>query len=153
MVLVLAVVGHPQSLSEDQKAFYTAEFNKCAKSGMISNLNDFAKLTRALGQNYTPGELQTKLGGSKNLQGFLDLMSQTLVHEDTNQDVIEAFKVYDKDGNGLMDMVALRFVLLNQGDKLDNEQAEAIMSRISSHNGSFNYHSMVEQYSKMSGRG
>lgn len=120
---------------------------------MVSNINDFAKLMRALGQNYNPGELQTKLGGSKNLQGFLDLMSNTLVHEDTNQDVIEAFKVYDKDGNGLMDMVALRFVLLNQGDKLDPEQAEAIMSRISSHNGSFNYHSMVDQYSKMSGRG
>jgi calmodulin len=120
---------------------------------MINNLSDFAKLTRALGQNYTPGELQTKLGTGKNLQGFLDLMSQTLVHEDTNQDVVEAFKVYDKDGNGLMDMVALRFVLLNQGDKLDGEQAEAIMSRISSHNGSFNYHSLIDSYSKMSGRG
>lgn len=120
---------------------------------MISNLGEFAKLTRALGQNYTPGELQQKMGASKTLQQFLDLMSDTLVHEDTQQDVIEAFKVYDKDGNGLMDMVALRFVLLNQGDKLDSEQAEAIMSRISSHNGSFNYHSMVDQYAKLSGRG
>lgn len=27
-------------------------------------------------------------------------MSNTLVKEDTNADVIEAFKVYDKDGNG-----------------------------------------------------
>lgn len=107
---------------------------------------------RNLGQNYTPGELQTKFGAGKNLQQFLDLMSATLVHEDTNQDVIEAFKVYDKDGNGLMDTVALRFVLLNQGDKLDSEQAEAILSRVSSHNGSFNYHSLIEQYSKMSGR-
>lgn len=39
--------------------------------------------------------------GSKTLQAFLDLMSNTLVKEDTIADVIEAFKVYDKDGNGI----------------------------------------------------
>lgn len=49
-----------------------------------------------------------------------------------------------------MQVTDLRFVLVNQGDKLDPDQAESIISRISTYNGSFNYNSVVEQYAKMS---
>ena len=76
-----------------------------------------------MGQLYTPQELQNSLGGSKTLQGFLDLMGSTLVREDTAEDIQEAFKVYDKDGNSMIQVTDLRFVLVNQGDRLDDDQA------------------------------
>jgi hypothetical protein len=106
-----------------------------------------------------------------SLQKFLDLMTQTLVKDDTNAEVIEAFKVFDRDGKGLLAITDLRFVLTNQGDKLDPEQSvrsfffltlrcsselmlllvsqESIVGRISTTDGQFNYYNLVDQFSSM----
>lgn len=50
----------------------------------------------------------------------------------------------------MMQVTDLRFVLVNQGDKLDPDQAESIISSISTYNGAFNYHKLIEQYANMS---
>eukprot|EP01122_Echinamoeba_exundans_P007613 TRINITY_DN2377_c0_g1_i1.p1 TRINITY_DN2377_c0_g1~~TRINITY_DN2377_c0_g1_i1.p1 ORF type:complete len:157 (-),score=43.62 TRINITY_DN2377_c0_g1_i1:148-579(-) len=141
------------TLAEDQRQFFTAEFNKVGKNGMITDINKFGQLMRNLGQLLAPADLQKMMGGpSITLQKFLDLMSSTIAHDDTTADVLEAFKVYDRDGHGMIPITDLKHILVNQGDKLDFEQAETITGRISTTNGSFNFYNIVDQFSKVSGQ-
>eukprot|EP01120_Amphizonella_sp_Union-15-10_P007064 TRINITY_DN234_c0_g1_i1.p1 TRINITY_DN234_c0_g1~~TRINITY_DN234_c0_g1_i1.p1 ORF type:complete len:142 (+),score=34.69 TRINITY_DN234_c0_g1_i1:127-552(+) len=136
-------------LPPDLKQEYTEIYSSCVKGGgVISDVNTFGNLMRAVGQNYTPAELQKKLGGTMNLNQFLEMMANTLVKEDTTEDIIEAFKVFDKDGSGTMQITDLRYILSSLGDRLEEDQVEEIMSRISSHSGSFNYKDLVSQLRK-----
>ena len=40
---------------------------------------------------------------------------------DTEEELIEAFKVFDRDGNGLISAAELRHVMTNLGEKLTDE--------------------------------
>jgi len=136
-------------LAPDLKQEYTEIYNSVVKGGgVISDVNVFGNLMRAIGQNFTPADLQQKLGGTMNLNQFLDMMANTLVKEDTTDDIIEAFKVFDKDGSGTIQTTDLRFILMNLGDRLEEEQAEEVLSRISAHNGAFDYRDLVSQFRK-----
>ena len=42
---------------------------------------------------------------------------------DTEEELIEAFKVFDRDGNGLISAAELRHVMTNLGEKLTEEEA------------------------------
>jgi Ca2+-binding EF-hand superfamily protein len=44
-------------------------------------------------------------------------------------------------------MTDLRFLLKNQGDKLDSDQVEEIMNRLPSRNGVLHYKDVVNQFS------
>ena len=47
--------------------------------------------------------------------------------KDTNtEELIEAFKVFDRDGNGLISAAQLRHVITNLGEKLTHEVDEMI---------------------------
>ena len=42
--------------------------------------------------------------------------------QDTEEDIIEAFRVFDKDGNGTISAAELRHVMTNLGEKLTDEE-------------------------------
>lgn len=42
--------------------------------------------------------------------------------QDTEDDIIEAFRVFDKDGNGTISAAELRHVMTNLGEKLTDEE-------------------------------
>jgi calmodulin len=43
---------------------------------------------------------------------------------DTEEELIEAFKVFDRDGNGLISAAELRHVMTNLGEKLTDEEVD-----------------------------
>jgi calmodulin len=45
--------------------------------------------------------------------------------QDTEEDIIEAFRVFDKDGNGTISAAELRHVMTNLGEKLTDEEVES----------------------------
>jgi Ca2+-binding EF-hand superfamily protein len=47
----------------------------------------------------------------------------------SDQDLILAFKAFDKDGNGCISIPELRFVLCCIGDKLDDEAVDAMLDQ------------------------
>jgi len=46
---------------------------------------------------------------------------------DTEEELIEAFKVFDRDGNGFISAAELRHVMTNLGEKLTDEEVDEMI--------------------------
>jgi len=89
---------------------------------------------RSLGQNPAESELQAIINevdvnenGKIDYPEFLTLMARQLNDKDTEEDVNEAFKVFDKDGDGYLSIAELRYVLSSIGEKLTDEEMEEMI--------------------------
>lgn len=58
---------------------------------------------------------------------FLHMMAMKLKESDTEEEIREAFRVFDKDGNGFIDSSELRHVMTNLGEKLTDEEVEEMI--------------------------
>lgn len=54
-------------------------------------------------------------------QGTVCYIYRKMKDTDTEEELIEAFKVFDRDGNGLISAAELRHVMTNLGEKLTDE--------------------------------
>ena len=50
-----------------------------------------------------------------------------MMYADTEEELIEAFKVFDRDGNGLISAAELRHVMTNLGEKLTDEEVDEMI--------------------------
>ncbi|KAJ8298482.1 hypothetical protein KUTeg_025013 [Tegillarca granosa] len=108
---------------------------------------------REMGGNPTESELKkmiSEVGADGNetidFQEFLCMMSNkgndTQESEDLNME--EAFKVFDKDGNGFISAAELRNVMLNLGEKLTDEELENMIAEADiDGDGQINYQEFV----------
>lgn len=58
---------------------------------------------------------------------FLNLMSQTVKETDTEQELINAFRVFDKDNSGTISTDELRNVLRSLGENLTDDELEEMI--------------------------
>jgi len=86
---------------------------------------------RSLGQNPTEAELQDMINevdsnedGIIDFMEFLSLMAKKMKDADTEEELTEAFKVFDRDGNGFISAAELRHVMTNLGEKLSDEEVD-----------------------------
>jgi len=54
-------------------------------------------------------------------------MARKMKDTDTEEELIEAFKVFDRDGNGLISAAELRHVMTNLGEKLTDEEVDEMI--------------------------
>jgi len=54
-------------------------------------------------------------------------MARKMKDQDTEDDIIEAFRVFDKDGNGTISAAELRHVMTNLGEKLTDEEVDEMI--------------------------
>ncbi len=107
---------------------------------------------RSLGQNPTEAELHDMINevdndgsGTIDFAEFLSLMSKKMKDADSEEELMEAFKVFDKDGNGFISSVELRHVMTNLGEKLtDDEVDEMIREADVDGDGQVNYDEFVK---------
>ena len=73
---------------------------------------------KSLGQNPTEKELQDMINevdtdGNNiiDFPEFLSLMARKMKDSDQEEEIVEAFKCFDKDGNGLISIAELRNVM------------------------------------------
>ena len=92
---------------------------------------ELGTVMRSLGQNPTENELQEMINevdadksGTIEFSEFLNLMAKKMKDTDTEEELIEAFKVFDKDGNGFISAAELKHVIINLGEKLSEEEIE-----------------------------
>ena len=90
---------------------------------------------RSLGQHYTQAELKemiaeidTDKSGSIEFGEFLQLMVKRERNLDTEEEMVEAFKVFDRDNDGRISYQDLRKVMRQIGDNMSDEMCKEIIA-------------------------
>jgi len=84
---------------------------------------------RSLGQNPTQAQLKdmiaevdTKGHGVLDFPDFLKMMESKTKGTDTEEELVEAFNIFDRDGNGFISAAELRYVMNEKcGESLTDE--------------------------------
>ena len=104
------------------------------KDGHI-NEKEIGNVMRSLGHDPTDIDLKDFLAEfDKNNKGVLNfdefqlLMSRKVRDADTEEELIEAFRVFDKEGNGLISSSELRHIMTTLGEKLTEEEVDEMMN-------------------------
>lgn len=61
---------------------------------------------------------------------FLAMMLRKLDENTAEEEIREAFKVFDSDGNGFINRQELGYVMDNLGQKMEKEEIEALINEI-----------------------
>ena len=59
---------------------------------------------------------------------FLTLMARKMKDTDSEEDLVEAFRVFDREGTGFITASELAHVMTNLGEKLTNEEIDEMIS-------------------------
>ena len=120
----------PEQIAEFKEAFSLFDKNG---DGTIAT-KDLGTVMRSLGANPTEAELHDMINeidadgnGTVDFPEFLTLMARKMKDVDSEEEIIEAFKVFDKDGNGFISAAELRHIMTNLGEKLTDEEADEMI--------------------------
>jgi len=146
-------------ISEDKINQFKRAFSKFDKgnSGLIKS-KMLGNILRSLGMNPTEAELQDMINevdkdgtGLLNFPNFLYMMAKKENDEEAEDEIREAFKVFDGDGNGFISRTELRHVMLNLGEQISEEECDAMVDEADiDGDGSINYE---EFYNMMTSAG
>ena len=109
----------------------------------------------SLGYHHTDTDIEAMINavdsdgsGTINFNEFVSLMGRKADEPISEQEVLDAFKVFDKDGNGLISAVELKYIMTSLGEKLtDNEVEEMIGEVDKDEDGHINYDEFVKMMS------
>ncbi|XP_015922240.1 troponin C [Parasteatoda tepidariorum] len=97
-------------------------------------------ILRTLGQSFVESELKELIteidvdgSGELEFDEFLALTSRFLVEEDSEamqEELREAFRMYDKEGNGYINVIDLREILRALDDKLTEDELDEMIAEI-----------------------
>eukprot|EP01103_Thecamoeba_quadrilineata_P006507 TRINITY_DN16232_c0_g1_i1.p1 TRINITY_DN16232_c0_g1~~TRINITY_DN16232_c0_g1_i1.p1 ORF type:complete len:151 (+),score=49.36 TRINITY_DN16232_c0_g1_i1:49-501(+) len=140
-------------LTEDQIAEFKEAFALFDKDG-DGNITskELGTVMRSLGQNPTEAELRDYISeieaeGSSNINFdlFMKMMDRKMKEAETDDEIREAFRVFDKDGTGVIAANELRHVLTNLGEKLTEEEVDEIIREADDDgDGQINYDDFVK---------
>eukprot|EP00753_Platysulcus_tardus_P018316 PLAT6820.3.p4 GENE.PLAT6820.3~~PLAT6820.3.p4 ORF type:complete len:151 (-),score=56.54 PLAT6820.3:177-629(-) len=121
------------SLSEEQIAEFKEAFSLFDKDGDGTiTTNELGTVMRSLGQNPTEAELQDMINevdadgnGTIDFPEFLTLFARRCCACCGGEEEIgEAFRVFDRDGSGFITAAEMRHVMINLGEKLSDEEVD-----------------------------
>ena len=141
-----------EQLTKEQIAEFKTAFALFDKDGdgTIST-KELGCIKRAYGHDHTEAELEDMIAefdtggdGTIDFEEFLIMMERKMAETESEQDIGETFKVFDKDGNGFISADELRHVINNLGEKLtDDEVDELIREADIDDDGQINYEEFV----------
>ncbi|XP_034662746.1 calmodulin-related protein 97A-like [Drosophila subobscura] len=122
-------------LTEEQIAEFKEAFSLFDKDGSGSiTTRELGVLMRSLGQNPTEAELQDLVNevdidgnGEIDFNEFCSMMSKQIRETDTEEEMREAFKIFDRDLDGFISPAELRFVMINLGEKVTDEEIDEMI--------------------------
>ena len=114
---------------------FAAESSKTTKGGEKEiETKNLGKMMHALGFYPTEVELQNMINeididrnGTVNFPEFFIMMSRWVEQHQKDDDIQNAFKFFDKDGNGSLTSAEMRYVMNNIGERVAEEELETIL--------------------------
>ena len=124
-------------LSEETKEEYTECFKLFDKDedGKI-DATEIASVVRALGLNPSQPEVEAMLkkvapnGGQVGVDAIFTVMDGHGIVNDSEEQVIEAFRIFDNQGNGKIAASELKAIYCNMGEPFNEEEAEQLMAAL-----------------------
>eukprot|EP00450_Noctiluca_scintillans_P009582 CAMPEP_0194505896 /NCGR_PEP_ID=MMETSP0253-20130528/33089_1 /TAXON_ID=2966 /ORGANISM="Noctiluca scintillans" /LENGTH=157 /DNA_ID=CAMNT_0039348519 /DNA_START=60 /DNA_END=533 /DNA_ORIENTATION=- len=145
--------GMADQLIEEQISEFKEVFGLFAKEkdGRLS-LHELGAMLTALGHNPTQEDLDAMIQGvvpdeegRLDFLSFLSIMAQKIKASDTEDELIESFKVFDRNGDGFINPDELRTSMMNLGEKLlDAEVQDMIDEADLDRDGFINYDEFVK---------
>ncbi|XP_069118561.1 calmodulin-like [Argopecten irradians] len=149
-----------EDLTADQVAECKEAFGMFDKDGDGTiTTKELSTVMRSLGQNPTEAELRCMLqevdadgSGTIDFAEFLTMMAKRMSNapESPEEQMLEAFRLFDRDGNGSISPEELKQVMANLGEKLTDEELDSMIKEADTDgDGSVNYEEFVKM---MTGR-
>lgn len=122
-------------IPEDRRKEYKDAFEMFDrdKDGTIT-AKELANVMCSLNQDPTEEELNEMIAevdldgnGEIDFEEFVTLMNRRSKETDTEEEVLNAFKVFDKEGNGLISITDLRHIMMTLGDQLNEEEVDDML--------------------------
>ena len=89
-------------------------------------------------------EVDLNQDGKIDFDEFMTLMIKTSPENQAEEEVINAFRVFDKEGNGLISSAELKHIMMNIGDKMTEEEADEMVNEADiDEDGMINYEEFV----------
>eukprot|EP00475_Leptophrys_vorax_P045585 TRINITY_DN951_c0_g1_i1.p1 TRINITY_DN951_c0_g1~~TRINITY_DN951_c0_g1_i1.p1 ORF type:complete len:148 (+),score=40.72 TRINITY_DN951_c0_g1_i1:82-525(+) len=141
-------------LTEEQKSLFKDAFSLFDKDrdGIITTA-ELGTVMRCLGLNPTEAQLLDLIDlEDPNRKGIIEFTQFCKIMDARQNDkvsegeIVEAFRVFDRDGTGLITVAELRHIMGNLGEKLTEQEVEDMIQQAEINpDGTVNY----EQYVKM----
>lgn len=141
-------------LTEEQKANFKDAFSLFDKDrdGIITT-KELGTVMRCLGLNPTEAQLLDLIDvedpnhkGTIDFAQFCKIMDERQHDKVSEKEIVEAFRVFDKDGTGKITVAELRHIMGNLGEKLTEQEVEDMVQQADvAADGTIQY----EQYVKM----
>ena len=145
-------VDNPHNFDNAELAMFAKQFRllDVVGDGMITT-NDARLALKRMGESATDKELTDVISafdsfgkGLVSFQQFVDIANQLRSSVITEQEIIEAFKIFDRDGSGGVDASELMQVMTSIGDRMTQEEAESMIRQADSEGtGSVDYASFA----------
>ena len=120
------------------------------KDGKISS-KELENAMQSMGQNPTVDEVNQMMqevdinqDGKIDYEEFMTLMLRNSPETQTEDEVINAFRVFDKEGKGLITQAELKHIMMTIGDKMTEEEADEMVNEADiDEDGMINYEEFV----------
>ena len=124
-----------EGLTDQQHKEYSFQFLLFDKKGEEKiATSELGTLIRSLGKYPTNSEVENMIelvdgdhSGYVTLEDFLRLMAAQSQRGDTEEDVRDAFRVFDKSTDSFISAAELRHILTNLGERMPEELADEIL--------------------------
>ena len=124
-----------ENLTEEQIAEFKEAFQIFDKDGDGSiTTKELGTVMRSLGQNPSDDEIKAMIeevdvdkSETIDFKEFLGLMAKKMKNSDSEEELIEAFRIFDRDGNGKISAHELRYVMLSSGEELTEQDIQTII--------------------------